>query len=376
MLAFFLVQAYSCINFMQAGFLMDESKKAGGIARAKSLTKEERSAIARKAALTRHRGDLPKALTEGILEIGDLKLPCAVLDDANNTRVLSQNGFLKAIGRHPFASGGTGSAIDDSAPFLRPKNLEPFISNDLKRSSTPILYLPRNPTAGAAGIGYGYLGTLLPEVCWVYQDAMTARKLLPSQIHIGEAARAFLKALTNHAINDLIDRATGYDKFRTEQSITAILEKFVAKILQPYVKTFPSAYYEHIYRLNNWNYNSESSKRPGVIGHWTNDIIYARLAPAVLEELKRKIPRDDRGRPKHKLFQMLTPEVGHPKLVDHFKDVLAIMRGARTWGEFYEILDRSLPRFGETLQLPFYDAQAMERLPPPQSPGPSSWRRL
>jgi hypothetical protein len=60
---------------------------------------------------------------------------------------------------------------------------------------------------------------------------------------------------------------------------------------------------------------------------------------------------------------MLTPEIGHPKLVDHFKEVLAIMRGARNWAEFYEMLDRSLPRFNETLQLPFYDTQAMERLP-------------
>jgi hypothetical protein len=39
------------------------------------------------------------------------------------------------------------------------------------------------------------------------------------------------------------------------------------------------------------------------------------------------------------------------------------MRGARTWAEFYEMLDRSLPRFNETLQLPFYDTKAMERLP-------------
>lgn len=29
------------------------------------------------------------------------------------------------------------------------------------------------------------------------------------------------------------------------------------------------------------------------------------------------------------------------------------------------MLDRSLPRFNETLQLPFYDTQAMERLSPP-----------
>jgi hypothetical protein len=86
----------------------------------------------------------------------------------------------------------------------------------------------------------------------------------------------------------------------------------------------------------------------------------------VLEELKRQIPKDDKGRPTHKLFQMLTPDVGHPKLVDYFKEVLAIMRGARNWVEFYELLDRSLPRFNERLQLPFYDTPAMERLPPPE----------
>lgn len=341
---------------------MDESKKAGGIARAKSLSGEERSAIARRAALTRHRGDLPKAIAEGVLEIGNVTLPCAVLDDNGNTRVLSQNGFLKAIGRHPFASGGTGSAIDETAPFLRANNLKPFISEDLRRSSTPLIYLPRNPTSGAAGIGYGYRGTLLPDVCWVYQDAMTAGKLLTSQMHIGEAARDFLKALTNYAINDLIDRATGFDNLKTQAAIAKIIEQFVAKILQPYVQTFPAQYYEHIYRLNNWPYNAESSKRPGIVGHWTNDIIYARLAPAILEELKRRIPRDGKGRPKHKLFQLLTPEIGHPKLTDHFKEVLAIMRGARNWAEFYTMLDRSLPRFNETLQLPFDDSQAMEAL--------------
>jgi hypothetical protein len=132
----------------------DENKVAGGLARAASLTKVERSAIARRAAMVRHRkDDLPRAAAEGILSIGELDLQVAVLDDERNTRVLTQNGFLKAIGRHPFASGGAGSAIDESAPFLRPKNLKRFISEELERSSSPIMYLPRNPTAGAGGIG-------------------------------------------------------------------------------------------------------------------------------------------------------------------------------------------------------------------------------
>jgi hypothetical protein len=55
--------------------------------------------------------------------------------------------------------------------------------------------------------------------------------------------------------------------------------------------------------------------------------------------------------------------VGSPKLKDHFKEVLALMRAARNWKEFYTFLDRALPRFGETMQLPFDDSLAMEALP-------------
>jgi hypothetical protein len=66
---------------------------------------------------------------------------------------------------------------------------------------------------------------------------------------------------------------------------------------------------------------------------------------------------------KHKLFQLLTSDVGQPKLVEHFREVLALMRAARDWREFYELLNRSLPRYNETLELPFYDTKAMERLP-------------
>jgi hypothetical protein len=48
------------------------------------------------------------------------------------------------------------------------------------------------------------------------------------------------------------------------------------------------------------------------------------------------------------------------------------MRGARNWAEFYDILNRSLPRFNETRQLPFYDTKAMERLPMHQIEGPKA----
>jgi P63C domain len=330
--------------------MIDETKKAGGFARAKSLTAEERSAIARRAALSRHRKDLPKAIAEGVLPIGDLRLPCAVLDDPGNTRVLTQNGFLKAIGRHPFAS--KGSAIDNTAPFLRANNLKPFISSDLERSSAPLIYLTRNPTAGAGGLGYGYRGTLLPSVCWVYQDAMLAGKLLANQIHIGESARAFLKALTNYAIDDLIDEATGFADIKKQKAIDRIIERYVRKDALPWVRMFDIDFYRHIYRLNGWEFSPEKTARPGIIGHWTNDI-YDRLAPGVKSALHERVRRNASGRPTQKLTQLLTVEEGKPRLRELLEGVKLLMRMSDDWAGFMERLDEYYPRVGDTLRLPF-----------------------
>lgn len=331
--------------------MVDSSKVAGGVARANALTKAERTAIARRAALARHRKDLPKAIAEGTLVIGDLELPCAVLDDADNTRILTQNSFLQAIGRHPFASGGAGSAIDGTAPFLRAKNLKPFISIELEKSITPIRYLPRNPTSGAGGIGYGYRAPLLPDVCWVYQDAMIAQQLLPSQRHIGVACRAFLRAITNHAIEDLVDKATGFEDVRKRKAIDKIIERYVEKDKQPWVKMFDLDFYQHIYRLNGWKFDPENTARPGVIGHWTNDI-YDRLAPGVRYALHQRVKRNSRGKPTEKLTQYLTKEEGKMKLKELLGGVKILMTQSRKWDEFRRLLDHFYPKYGETLELP------------------------
>src|ERR1700755_1326167 len=130
MLASVFVQAYSCRNFCKQVGTMSESSKdprkvAGALARANSLSAEERSAIARKAAMARYGKALPKAITEGTLLIGDLPLPCAVLDDPENTRVFTQEGFLQAIGRAANAKGGEGASVDGMPAFMRAKNLQP-----------------------------------------------------------------------------------------------------------------------------------------------------------------------------------------------------------------------------------------------------------
>ena len=84
----------------------DSLQTMGGRARANKLSAEERSAIARKGADARWEKAgkvLPKATHEGILTIGEMEIPCAVLEDG--TRVLTQSGVMVALGRARQAKG-------------------------------------------------------------------------------------------------------------------------------------------------------------------------------------------------------------------------------------------------------------------------------
>ena len=77
-----------------------------------------------------------------------------------------------------------------------------------------------------------------------------------------------------------------------------------------------------MFRLRDWQYYQFSVKRPSVAGRITNDIIYERLAPGVLDELRRITPRDTKGRTKYRYHQRLTSDIGHPALREHLASVL------------------------------------------------------
>src|SRR5216684_3917983 len=126
---------------------------------------------------------VPWALREGILSVGDAHIACAVLD--NGMRVLSQQGFLKAIGRSRAAKGGEGASVDERAPFLRAKNLKPFIPAALAMSTKPMVYKPLKggytPQSGVLPIAYGFDATAFPHVLQVYVDAKKAGALHVTQ---------------------------------------------------------------------------------------------------------------------------------------------------------------------------------------------------
>jgi hypothetical protein len=132
------------------------------------------------------------------LTVGDRVIAAAVLD--TKKRVLTQETFLQAMGRAGKAKGGTGSVqkievVDGRPPFLAAKNLDPFISEDLLQSTTPIVF--RSLKGGRA---FGYEAQLLPKVCDVYLKARDAKALLPGQRHIARACDVLMRGLAHVGI--------------------------------------------------------------------------------------------------------------------------------------------------------------------------------
>ena len=319
----------------------------GGLARASRLTPEQRSDIARRAALARHSVEIKEA-THGSadrpLRIGDIEIPCYVL--ADGTRVLSQRGLQTGIG---MSSSGGSQGAQRVAQLIASIGEKGITVNDLAmRINNPIMFRP----PGGGKPAYGYDAAILTDICDAVLEARKRKKLQGQQNKFADQCELLTRGLARVGIIALVDEATGYQRDRARDALARILEQFIAKELQPYVPTFPLEFYEQIFRLRGVDYPNGNVRRPQYFGILTNDIIYKRLAPGVLEELKKATPRTETGRHKDKLFQRLTTNKGYPKLRELLGSVMTIMDFSSDWKDFMTKLDRRHPRYGAQLSLP------------------------
>lgn len=278
--------------------------------------------------------------TDKPLQIGDIEIPCYVLED--ETRVLAQRGMVSGLGMSRGGSSHGGG--DRLAHFIRQKTLEPFISKELRAVTVNPLRFRTNKGAAA----YGYPATLLADICDAVIEARNAGVLSKQQAHIAARCELLMRGFARIGIIGLVDEATGYQEIRARNALAKILEKFIAKELQTWTKTFPEEFYVEMFRLRRWSYpalvEGKKPARPSVVGKYTNDLVYERLAPGVLDELRRKNPKMPEGHRRNRHHQWFTPTIGHPKLKEHLASVIALMRASATWDGFMRSMARALPK--------------------------------
>ena len=154
-------------------------------------------------------------------------------------------------------------------------------------------------------------------------------------------------------------RLTGYQNVRARDALQVILNAFLRKSFAAWSKRIPDEFYKEIYRLRGWEWPGMQVNRFQVVGKYTTDLIYKRLAPGVQEELDKKNPKDTKGNRSTRHHQWLTEDIGHPALAQHMHAILGLMRASKGWNQFKTLVEAAFPIQGSHVQvelaLPFED---------------------
>jgi hypothetical protein len=301
---------------------------------------------------------IPKALYQGELKIGGMVIPCANLDTGE--RVISERALAIALGVRGGGAywqrkkkGDSGALLPES---VSASYLQPFITDSIKEKfSESITY-----RAKQGGMATGNRADVLPEYCDIWIRAKESGALdkpnVPETAK-GAAERAYilLKAFAVVGINALVDEATGFQDVRDREALQEILRKYITGALFEWTKTFPMEFYKEIFRLNGWPWNG--GKMPGVVGTWTNDLVYDRLAPDLLAELKRVNPVNEKGYRSNRHHQYLTRDIGHPELQRRLYELIGMARPFNTgdWDRYCRLVDRTFPKLNTTMALQLGD---------------------
>lgn len=294
---------------------------------------------------------LLKATHEGKIKIGENSLSVAVLEDG--TRVITQSAVFKAFGRTKRGRMREDIRVPNMPAFIDANNIQPFINEDLRGVLNTITYLSKNGTKSD-----GYDANILPLMCKMYLDARQAKVLKPQQLTLVRASEILLLGLSKVGITALVDEATGYQYKREKDALQAILKAYISEELLKWQKMFPDTFYFEIFRLNGWDYTVNGiNKRPGVIGKWTQELIYKQLPKGVLEELKEKTPKSSSGNYTARFFQNLTQDIGHPALTAQIYKVIGIMNISSSWDDFKRNFNRMVDRNNGQTELNFEELE-------------------
>lgn len=276
------------------------------------------------------------------MPLGDITLEVYVLE--NGMHVLTGGGFNRAL--------DIKAHLRNVGQILEQSGIIAYVSNELASSlKTPVKFI--RPRRGGSP-AYGYPSSVLGEFCKEILQARREGKLAPRHEALAIRCEILSGALFQVGLEALIDEWTGYQEIRDRDALQRILDQYLRKEQAKWAKRFPDEFYKLIFEMRGWRWRGMSVNRPSVVGRYTNDIVWSRLAPEILKELERLNPKDEKGHRKVRHHQFLTENVGHPKLQEHLHASMALMRASgKNWDRFMRSLQRAFPKINTNLELPF-----------------------
>lgn len=314
--------------------------KKGGRARANTMTPEERSEIASKAARARwdkakpktaevevvekpltatepvDDGQPPHSLLRGTLPMAGTEIECHVLNDGR--RVFTQREVVRIL------SDGRDTS-----------NLGRYLArNPLYKAGTIDSKIIRFKVPSRPQLAHGYEATLLIQICELYLDARDQDRLHPSQEKLARVAETIIRSCAKVGIIALVDEATGYQKIRAKNALRLKLQAFIAEDMQEWARMFPEVFWFELARLEGTRYSPRN--RPLRWGRYVMMFVYDAIDGDVGKKLREINPNPQH----HKNHHQWLKEFGREKVNNQIQQVIAIMKLCDDMPEFRRKFDR------------------------------------
>ena len=268
-----------------------------------------------------------KILFEGEITLGDNIIPCYVLEDG--TRVLSGRGMQEAL-RMVDKEDDKPTSGARLARHLDQKSLNAFIYKDKE----PGHFEPITCYKGGAKIN-GYEATILADICEAFLEARKNINLSARQKIVADQCEILIRGFARVGIVALIDEATGYQYDRERFELQKILDAYISEEILKWQLTFTDEFYKEVYRLWNLPFIPKYiRKKPSFIGKLTNKYIYELLPRGVVNKIKEKTGKTEKGNWKYKWHQSLTPETGREHLRKQIIEVTTLMSVSQSKEQF------------------------------------------
>ena len=234
--------------------------------------------------------------------------------------------------------------------FLSNSILKPFIfSNKDAAHFDPIICFK-----GKQRIN-GYEATVLTDICEaILRARRSGVKMTERQQIVANQCEILLSSFAKIGIIALIDEATGYQNEREHFELQKILSAYISEEILKWQLTFTDDFYREVYRLWGLPFIPKYIKnKPSFIGKLTTKYIYDLLPDGVVDKIKEKTGKTDKGNWKYKWHQSLTPEIGREHLKKQIIEVTTLMSISKSKSEFNELFERKYNAKPIQLELEF-----------------------
>ncbi|HHZ8502577.1 TPA: P63C domain-containing protein [Morganella morganii] len=287
-----------------------KGRAKGGVARAKSLTAEKRSAIAKDGAIARwgykatHMGNFKDQF--------GINAECYILNDDNKTPVVTKTGLAELL--------GLGSHARDVDQVLNAQYMSNFRDLELLEKMKNPFKFQFTSKSNTVHQAYGYNISVIVDIGKALIDARDSGALPPTRLSAANSAQKIINASAKSGITDVAYALAGFQP--EAQAIIDSFKAFVREEARQYEKEFPDELYEAWYRI--YQLNKPERGRPFLFSKLTNEQIYIPLARSngkILDIAKKN--KEEHGKRGDKIHQFLA-EVGVKALKQQIGKVLAV----------------------------------------------------